>query len=187
MISQINIEYKHWEASCAFSIESYGLSYLGRRIEMNYPIRRLEMNEVDKALSLVWEVFLEFEAPEYPDEGIRTFESSIIHSEEFKNRIYSGDQIMFGAFHEERLMGVLSVSIRNHISLLFVHKDYHRKGVADSLFENLVRELKNKDVNKITVNSSRYGIPFYHKMGFKDLDVEQIKNGIRHTPMEYTV
>ncbi|WP_313130197.1 GNAT family N-acetyltransferase [Anaerocolumna sp.] len=154
---------------------------------MNYPIRRLEMTEVDKALSLVWEVFLEFEAPEYPDEGIKTFESSIIHSEEFKYRIHSGDQIMFGAFHEKRLMGVLSVSIRNHISLLFVHKYYHRKGVATSLFENLVKELKNKDVNKITVNSSRYGIPFYYKMGFQGLDVEQIKNGIRYTPMEYTI
>ena len=144
------------------------------------------MNEIDEALSLVWEVFLEFEAPKYSDEGIRTFENTIIKNEEFKKRIYSGDQIMFGAFHRNRLIGIVSISLGNHISLLFVHKDYHRKGVGTSLFEHLLIDLKNRDVKKITVHSSRYGIPFYHKMGFKDLDVERIKNGIPHTPMEYT-
>lgn len=153
---------------------------------MSYTIRKLEMNEIDEALSLVWEVFLEFEAPNYPDEGIRTFENTIIKNEEFKNRISSGDQIMFGAFYRNRLIGIASISLRNHISLLFVHKDYHRKGVATSLFEHLLRDLKNRGIKKITVHSSRYEIPFYHKMGFKDLDVEQIKNGIPHTPMVYT-
>lgn len=38
---------------------------------MNYLIRTLETNEIDKALSLVWEVFLEYEAPEYSEAGIR--------------------------------------------------------------------------------------------------------------------
>ena len=154
---------------------------------MNYLIRRLEISEIEDALSLVWEVFLEYEAPEYSEEGIRTFENTIIKSVEFKNRFLSGDQIMLGAFHEKRLIGVLSISIRNHISLLFVHKDYHRKGVATSLFKNLVNELKNRDVKKVTLNSSRYGIPFYHKIGFKELDIEQVRDGIRYTPMEYLI
>lgn len=154
---------------------------------MNYPIKRLEMNEIDEALSLVWEVFSEYEAPEYPDEGIKTFEDTIINSAAFKNRIRTGDQIMFGAFHEKRLIGVLSASIRNHISLLFVHKDYHRKSIATSLFENLLEEFKKKNVKRITVNSSPYGIPFYHKMGFQNLDVEQIRDGLRYTPMEYLI
>lgn len=154
---------------------------------MNYLIRRLEISEIEDALSLVWEVFLEYEAPEYSEEGIRTFENTIIKSVEFKNRIFSGDQIMFGAFHDKKLIGVLSMSIRNHISLLFIHKDYHRKGVATLLFKKLVNELKNRDVKKITLNSSRYGVPFYHKVGFKDLDVEQIRDGIRFTPMEYLI
>ncbi len=154
---------------------------------MNYLIRRLEISEIEDALSLVWEVFLEYEAPEYSEDGIRTFENTIIKSVAFKNRFLSRDQIMLGAFHEKRLIGVLSISIRNHISLLFVHKDYHRKGVATSLFKNLVNELKNRDVKKITLNSSRYGIPFYHKIGFKELDIEQVRDGIRYTPMEYLI
>jgi len=154
---------------------------------MNYPIKRLEMNEIDEALSLVWEVFLEYEAPEYPDDGIKTYEDTIINSAAFKNRILTGDQIMFGAFHEKKLIGVLSASIRNHISLLFVHKDYHRKSIATSLFENLLEEFKKENVKRITVNSSPYGIPFYHKIGFRNLDVEQIRDGLRYTPMEYLI
>lgn len=67
------------------------------------------MSEIDEALSLVWEVFLEFEAPDYSEEGIRTFETTIIKSVDFKNRILSGDQLMYGAFHDKKLIGVLSV------------------------------------------------------------------------------
>jgi predicted GNAT family N-acyltransferase len=37
----------------------------------------------------------------------------------------------------------------------------------------------------ITVNSSPYGVPFYHALGFEDSDKEQTVNGIRFTPMKY--
>lgn len=154
---------------------------------MNYLIRRLGMSEIDEALSLVWEVFLEFEAPDYPEEGIRTFETTIIKSVDFKNRILSGDQLMYGTFHDKKLIGVLSISISNHISLLFVNKDYHRKGVATSLFKNLLNELKKNEVKKITLHSSPYGVPFYYKIGFKDVAAEQVRDGMSYTPMEYLV
>lgn len=37
----------------------------------------------------------------------------------------------------------------------------------------------------ITVNSSPYAVPVYHKLGFVDMDVEQISDGMRYTPMKY--
>ena len=37
----------------------------------------------------------------------------------------------------------------------------------------------------ITVNSSPYAVPVYHKLGFVDTDVEQISDGMRYTPMKY--
>jgi len=35
-----------------------------------YIIRKLEAEDLQNALRLVWETFLEFEAPEYSDEGL---------------------------------------------------------------------------------------------------------------------
>ncbi len=39
-----------------------------------YSVRRLSSEEIPAALELCWQVFLEFEAPEYFPEGIDTFE-----------------------------------------------------------------------------------------------------------------
>jgi len=36
----------------------------------------------------------------------------------------------------------------------------------------------------MTVNSSPYAVPIYHKLGFKDTGSEQVVNGLRFTPME---
>jgi len=35
------------------------------------------------------------------------------------------------------------------------------------------------------VFASPYGVPFYHKIGFKDVGKETRKDGIIYTPMEF--
>ena len=42
-----------------------------------YPVRRLNADEIQSALDLTWEVFLQFEAPEYSKEGIDFFRASL--------------------------------------------------------------------------------------------------------------
>ena len=37
----------------------------------------------------------------------------------------------------------------------------------------------------MTVNSSPYAVPIYHKLGFYDVDSEQVVKGVRFTPMEF--
>jgi len=71
--------------------------------------------------------------------------------------------------------------------MLFVKKDYHRRGIARSLFQTAVKEIckKQDNVSKITVNSSPYAVEVYHRLGFVDIDKEQTVNGIRFTPMAY--
>ena len=40
-------------------------------------IRKVLNEEMKDALNLVWRVFLEYEAPDYTDEGIKEFKKSI--------------------------------------------------------------------------------------------------------------
>ena len=58
---------------------------------------------------------------------------------------------------------------------------YHRQGIGKQLFQTI--KSKNNE-NKMTVNSSPYAVSIYHKLGFKDTDIEQAVNGLRFTPME---
>lgn len=59
---------------------------------------------------------------------------------------------------------------------------YQRQGIGRKLWDFL-RE--NSPSNIITVNSSPYAVPIYHKLGFVDTDTEQLSDGMRYTPMKY--
>lgn len=140
-------------------------------------IRRLTASEKSNAVTLVWEVFQEFEAPGYSPEGVDTFHR-IIHTPETINRLE-----MYGAFEGQKLTGVLATrSSGTHISLFFVHSEHLRQGIGSKLFRHLT---SNSTVEKITVNSSPYAVEVYHRMGFTDTDKELLTDGIRYTPMEY--
>lgn len=43
----------------------------------------------------------------------------------------------------------------------------------------------NSSSKTITVNSSPYAVPVYHKLGFIDTDTEQLSDGIRYIPMKF--
>jgi len=154
---------------------------------MNIEIRKTTKNEFDEVIKLTWETFLEFEAPDYDKIGINQFKKDIIENATFKDACISGKNKTFGAFDSNKLVGIIVIRDENHITLFFVKKEYQRKGIATQLFHEFVEEMKkiDKKENYITVNSSPYGIPFYHKIGFIDTNTEQIINGIKFTPMEY--
>lgn len=154
---------------------------------MDYCIRKVEFDNIDNAFNMVLNVFMEFNAPDYGEEGVNSFKNGLINNDLFKNRFDTGDQLMFGAYLEGKVIGVIAVSARNHISLLFVDKIYHNKGIATSLFNSLLHELKCRKATKITLNSSPYAVKFYKKLGFIQTDTKQCKNGIIYTPMEYFI
>ncbi|MGN0468767.1 MAG: GNAT family N-acetyltransferase [Acutalibacteraceae bacterium] len=143
----------------------------------NIIIRKLESEETPKALNLVWNVFMEFEAPNYTKEGIEEFDKSI-HDENYLSKL-----CFYGAFDKEQLIGVLATrSAGTHIALFFVDGKYHRQGIGTKLFKTA---LKNCSGNKITVNASVCAAEIYHKLGFYDTDEQQTVNGLKFTPMEF--
>ncbi len=143
----------------------------------NVVIRKIEKSAFDEALSLVWRVFQEYEAPDYTQQGIDEFYKSI-HDEGFLSVLS-----MFGAFVNEELVGVIAARNQgSHIALFFVDGNYHRQGIGKKLFHKV---LEYSAVSRITVNSSPFAVPVYKKLGFLDTDGEQTVNGLRFTPMAY--
>ena len=45
--------------------------------------------------------------------------------------------------------------------------------------------MNNSNHPVYTVNSSPYAVPVYHKLGFIDMDSEQLADGMRFTPMKF--
>lgn len=93
----------------------------------------------------------------------------------------------WACFHQQKIIGIIASREFCHLSLLFVKKEYHHNGIAKELFNKLKAEIVENNCNTkcITVNSSPFAVQIYIKLGFIPTDEEQIKDGLRFTPMEY--
>ena len=140
-------------------------------------IKEIEKDQIPKAIDLIWTTFLQFEAPDYSEEGVQSFKDFIEDKEMISTLEF------WGAYDNRELKGVIATNEnRRHICSFFVKAQYHRQGIGRKLWEYL---LVNSRSEMITVNSSPYAVPVYHKLGFVDTDVEQLSDGMRYTPMKY--
>lgn len=147
-----------------------------------YEIKPLQKPNMQAAMDLVWRVFTEFEAPDYSDDGVAEFKR-------FIDEAPQNEQLrLWGSFMEDDIIGLIAIRPPCHIALLFVDKEYHRRGIARSLFTTVLGDIDVINGHEtITVNSSPYAVEAYRHMGFIATDTEQLKNGIRYTPMIYTL
>ena len=154
-------------------------------METTYQIRSAYRDEWQDAMALAWRTFLRFEADVYTPEGVRNFENFITDST-LHRMFIMGTYQLFVALDQNKIVGMITLRDSTHISLLFVDEAYHRRGIGRALIKYLTDYLVTEmGAYRVTVNASPYGAPFYHKMGFRDLRPEEIKDGIIYTPMEF--
>ena len=99
-------------------------------------VRKLAEHEKVTAMQLSWDVFVEFDNTDCSEEGLRNFRNFI----DDKEMVDSLDA--YGAFDGNKLVGIIATrSTGSHISLFFINKEFHYRGVGRSLF-NLVLEIR---------------------------------------------
>lgn len=153
--------------------------------EVFFQIRKAQPDDWENAMELAFRTFLKYEAMEYGPEGIRNF-AEFVTDESLKKMFLQGNYLLFVAVEGEKIIGLISLRSGNHISLLFVDAQYHRRGVGTALVKYLqAYMLFHTKQEKLTVNAAPYGIPFYHRIGFCDTGAETQKDGIIYTPMEF--
>ena len=153
-------------------------------------IRKITAHEVESAMALALEVFMEFEAPDYGPSGVETFKKDIVENPEYLENARQGACPIYGAFDGGKIVALMGMrSNKTHINLVFTKKAYHRQGIARAIFQYLLKDVlaENPTLEALTLNSSPYGLPFYLKIGFIPLSEEQEMNSIRFTPMKYII
>lgn len=156
---------------------------------MQYRIDYMRQEELDSTLKLIKDVFDEFNYSDYDFEGVESF-YGFIDKKYIKKQLTSGNMVILVArTTNNKILGTVGVSAENHISLLFVHKNFHRKGIATNLVKAAINVCKYNDENieKITVNSSPYAIEFYDAYGFERLANLQECDGIKFLPMAFYI
>ena len=139
-------------------------------------IRQLLNNKKDEALLFAKKVYIECKDESYSEQGIETFYNFINNKEITKSfKVY-------GAFEDKTLKGLIATdSQKRHICLFFVDKVSQGKGIGKELMRVVVNDNEN---SYITVNSSRYGVPIYEKLGFVKMVEEKEQDGLKFTPMK---
>lgn len=147
-------------------------------------VKPLSREHWNQAMSLAWYVFNEFDAKDYTERGIESF-WEFITDNTLHRMFLLGSYMAFGAYDGNKLIGIITLRNETHISLLFVHPDYHKHGVGRQLMNCLCEYVKDEEgYNYITVNSAPYAVGFYHKLGFEDTGSEEVSDGITYIPMK---
>ncbi len=144
----------------------------------------MKSGEENEVVNFVLQVFDEFVAPQYDNEGITEFRK-YAHPDALADRLKQGNIVEL-AVVEGKIAGVIEVHENRHIALLFVEKAHQRQGIARELLSRAIEICRKRkpDLKKITVNSSPNAAGAYHKIGFTDTEGEKVVNGIRFIPME---
>ena len=130
-------------------------------------IRPARPEEIPTALGLAQRIFQEFIRP-----GANTAAN------------YDAEhETMFVAVAGERIVGMVSQRGGCHIRKLYVDGAWHRKGIAIKLLDAIIASMPS---SRVTVNSSRYALPFYLRYGFQQTGEEQDHGEVIFTPMAYT-
>lgn len=88
-------------------------------------IRQVGPSGIDAAVALILEVFLQFDAPDDSEEGIRSFRA-FVEEEEIRQTL-----LFFGAFEQGELKGVIVTDdAKDHICCFFVKAGNQRRGIG---------------------------------------------------------
>ncbi len=103
----------------------------------------------------------------------------ICHPEELKERILSGQKTLVATWNGI-VVGFIAFKRGNHLSLLFVRREFSGRGIGRELFTGCV-----KDFDEVTVNAAETAIAFYQKIGFTESGDRFLYKGIWGTPMKW--
>ena len=139
-------------------------------------IRQLLNNKKDEALLFAKKVYIESKDESYSEQGIETFCNFV------DNKKITKSFKVYGAFEDNVLKGLIATDRRKrHINLFFVDKVSQGKGIGKKLMSIVIDDNEN---SFITVNSSRYAVPIYEKLGFIKTEEEKEQDGLKFTPMK---
>lgn len=147
--------------------------------------RLIQAGEAEELHLLVMRAFDEFVAPDLPEGGRE-------HFNEYASPARLGAperrQETVVAVSAGRPVGVGRVGRRYevpHIDLLFVEREMHGEGVGREIVRRLLEIARENDpaAERVTVNATRYAVPFYARVGFAASGEERVMAGIISTPM----
>lgn len=146
-------------------------------------IRRADAGDIPAISRLISDLALRYIAHEFTPDGTARLLSAM--SERAIEGCFQAGYRYHVAQAESSLAGVVATRDDRHLYHLFVADDYQERGLATRLW-HVARDacLAAGNPGEYTVNSSRFAVGFYEKMGFiREADFQE-HEGVVSIPMK---
>lgn len=152
-----------------------------------FVIRQASPSDASAISQLIVPLVKEFVSYEYTVQGEKFMLDSITSASIKHHMSQSIDYIV--AVIDEQVLAALAIKEQHHIYHFFVNKQFHRQGIGKALWDRWLMnrdDLREKN-SSVTVNSSRFAVDFYRKLGFIQDSGLLEKNGITCYPMKFNL
>lgn len=137
-------------------------------MKKEFTIRKGQLSDLAELQKLFLDTITEICKADYNEDQIDAWISDTKKNENRQRWIdMLVKQIVLVAIIKNKIVGFIALQNGNFIDFLFVHKNYQRKGIADSLYENIENEARRQNQFSLTSNVSKTARPFFEKVGFE--------------------
>ena len=140
---------------------------------MEIYLRKGEVVDLGPVLDLFRNCVFEVCKKDYTSDQLAAWASASLNTDRWMEKILS--QFFIIAFSQDTLIGFGSLQYRDTIDLLYVHKDFQKRGIADTIYKQLLHEAQRCSAEVLKAEVSKTARPFFEKKGFKTI-AEQVKN-----------
>ncbi|HML05299.1 MAG TPA: GNAT family N-acetyltransferase [Methanobacterium sp.] len=127
-------------------------------------ITDLKERDLDDLITLFFETVHTVNKEDYDQIQLNVWAPKNIDSEKWRKRI--SNNYLFVA-RDERIVGFGELSPDGCISMLYVHKDYLRRGIGKELLDLMVEKARELNILEIFTEASITSKPFFESQGFK--------------------
>lgn len=138
-------------------------------------LRQALLNDLPEMKELYRETIMEVCATDYDMEQCMVWASSSEKTARWNDLI--NEQYVLLAVKNEVIVGFGSLLNGNYLDFMYVHKDYQRQRIADTLLTALEAEAIRQKAQAITSDISKTARPFFEKKGYVVLAEQQNQRG----------
>lgn len=127
-------------------------------------LRQAALTDLDEIKELFTATITTVCTNDYTPEQIAVWASTVENSHRWYDAV--AGQLFLLAEMDDKIVGFASLDNNTYIDFMYVHKDYQRQGIAETLMEELENEARDLGVTAITSDVSKTAKPFFEKIGF---------------------
>lgn len=136
-------------------------------------IRKAELGDITQLKELYYDTITTVNAADYSKEQIEAWASTADRTESLANRIKS-QYFLVSETEDGVITGFSSLEDDGYLDLMYVHKDFQRKGVASELLNKIREKAAELNVEAITTEASITAKPFFAKNGFEVTEEQKV-------------